>query len=42
MSNNPLSNLKIDYRYKALLVMAASVLIVSLSVEIKGVRNSVV
>ena len=42
MTNNPLSNLKIDRWYKALLVLAACVLIVSLSVEMKGVQNSVV
>jgi len=42
MSSNPLSNLKIDYWYKALLVLASCVLIVSLSVEMKGVKNCVV
>lgn len=39
---NPLSNLKIDYWYKALLVVGACVLLVSLSVEMKGIKNSVV
>ncbi len=42
MSNNPLANLKIDYWYKALLVIAAFVLPFSLFVETKGVQNSVV
>jgi len=42
VSSNPLANLKIDYWYKALLVIGACVLIVSLSVEMKGVDNSVV
>lgn len=42
MSENPLSNLKIDYWYKALLVLAAFVLVISLCVEMKGVENSVV
>lgn len=42
MSSNPLSNLKIDYWYKALLVIASCTLIVSLSIEMKGVANCVV
>ena len=42
MSSNPLSNLLIDYWYKAVLVMAICTLIVSLSVETKGVENCVV
>jgi hypothetical protein len=39
---NPLSKLKIDYWYKAMLVISTCVLIVSLTVELKGVENSVV
>lgn len=42
MSNNPLANLKIDYWYKALLAIGVCVLILSLSLEMKGVQNSVV
>ncbi|MFC1453812.1 hypothetical protein ACFLQL_01380 [Verrucomicrobiota bacterium] len=42
MTNNPLSSLKIDYWYKALLVLASCTLLVSLSVEMKGVENCVV
>jgi len=42
MTNNPLANLTIDYWYKALLVIATCVFIVSLSVEMKGIENSVV
>lgn len=39
---NPLSKLKIDYWYKAVLVTSTCVLIVSLTVELKGVENSAV
>jgi len=39
---NPLSKLKIDYWYKAVLVIAVCVLIVSLTIELKDVKNSTV
>jgi len=42
MSSNPLANLKLEYWCKALLAIGACVLIVSLSVEMKGVDNSIV
>lgn len=40
--SNPLHNLKIDYWYKAALVVGAVVLITALTVELKGVENSIV
>lgn len=39
---NPLAKLKIDYWYKAVLVIATSVLIISLTVELKSVENNIV
>ncbi len=39
---NPLLKLKIDYWYKAILVTASCVLVLSLTVELKDIRNSVV
>lgn len=42
MNSNPLSNLAIDYWYKAVLVIATCVLIAALSVEMQGVENNVV
>ena len=42
MSSNPLSNLKIDYWYKALIVIGACVLLIALSVEVKVADNTVV
>jgi hypothetical protein len=39
---NPLSKLKIDYWYQAVLVVASCVLVLALTVELKDVRNSVV
>ena len=39
--NNPLSNLKIDYWYKALVVLSALLLVISLTVDLKGVENSI-
>ncbi len=40
--SNPLANLTIDYWYKAVLVIGTGVLIAALSIEMKGVENSVV
>lgn len=40
--SNPLNNLKIDYWYKAILVIATTLLIVSLSVKMIGVPNTFV
>lgn len=37
--NNPLSNLKIDYWYKVSLIIATVLLITSLTVDLKGVKN---
>jgi hypothetical protein len=37
--SNPLQNLKIDYWYKAVLVIGAVSLIISLTIDIKGVGN---
>jgi hypothetical protein len=42
MSSNPLSNLKIDYWYKAVLVVSIPLLILSLTVELKGAENTTV
>jgi hypothetical protein len=39
--SNPLENLKIDYWYKAVLVVGAVTLVLALAVELKGVENSV-
>ena len=39
--SNPLQNLKVDYWYKAVLVVGAVSLVLSLTVELKGVENSV-
>jgi len=38
---NPLRNLKIDYWYKALVVLSAVLLLISLTVELKGIENSI-
>ncbi|WP_018984965.1 hypothetical protein [Salinimonas chungwhensis] len=40
--SNPLSNLKIDYWYKAVLVISAPILILALTVDLKGVENKTV
>ena len=40
--SNPLQNLKIDYWYKAVLVVGAVALVLSLTVELKGASNSTV
>jgi len=40
--SNPLQNLKIDYWYKAILVIATATLLLALTVELKSVENSVV
>jgi hypothetical protein len=40
--SNPLQNLKVDYWYKAILVIGAVTLILSLTVDLKGIENSVV
>ena len=37
---NPLSNLKIDYWYKAVVVLSALLLVLSLTVELKGIENA--
>lgn len=37
---NPLSNLKIDYWYKAVVVLSALLLVLSLTVALKGIDNS--
>ena len=39
--SNPLQNLKVDYWYKAVIVIGAAALILSLTVELKGIDNSV-
>jgi hypothetical protein len=39
---NPLQNLKIDYWYKAVMVIGAVTLILSLTVELQGVKNTTV
>lgn len=39
---NPLSKLKVDYWYQAVLVIASCVLILSLSVEMRDVTNTIV
>ncbi|WP_141229392.1 hypothetical protein [Cellvibrio mixtus] len=40
--SNPLQGLKIDYWYKAVLVISTALLIISLTVPLQGVSNSVV
>jgi hypothetical protein len=40
--SNPLQNLKVDYWYKAILVVGAVTLILALTVDLKGIENSVV
>ena len=42
MGENPLSTLKIDYWYKMLPVVGTLTLIIGLTVEIKGVTNTLV
>lgn len=42
MSETPLSSLKIDYWYKMLPVIGTITLIVGLTVEVKGVSNTLV
>ena len=37
---NPLSNLKIDYWYKAVVVLAAFLLVISLTVELIDIENT--
>ena len=38
--SNPLQSLKIDYWYKAVLVISTALLIISLTVPLQGVENS--
>jgi len=40
--SNPLNNLKIDYWYKALLVLSAVILIAALTMKMEGVSNSII
>lgn len=40
--SNPLQNLKIDYWYKAVMVISAVTLVLSLTLELKGVENATV
>jgi len=39
--SNPLQNLKIDYWYKAILVLGSVALILALTVDLKGIENIV-
>lgn len=41
-TSNPLNNLKIDYWYKALVVVSATILIVSLTVKLEGIENQII
>jgi len=38
---NPLSKLKLDYWYKALVALSAVLLLMSLTVDLKGIENSI-
>lgn len=39
---NPLQSLKIDYWYKAVLVISTVLLVIALTVPLQGVKNSIV
>ncbi len=42
MKTNPLANLKIDYWYKALVVISSVVFLLSLTVKLEDIENNIV